>query len=81
MSACHYAEKVTPEAVAAAAEAQARDEDSLAAANAAARLDDTVPPDGGPTDDGAGGTVGRLRGASARSAGVLLRGGRGKKSK
>ena len=81
MSACHYAEEVTPETVAAAAEAQARHEDSLAAAKAAAGPDDTTPPDGGgDDDDGAGGAIGRLRGAGARGAGVLLRGGRGKKS-
>jgi oligopeptide/dipeptide ABC transporter ATP-binding protein len=80
LSACHFAEEVTPEAVAAAAEAQARHEDSLAAAKAAAGPDD-APPDGGSSaDDGAGSTIGRLRGAGARSAGVLLRGGRRRKS-
>ncbi|MEX1295015.1 MAG: oligopeptide/dipeptide ABC transporter ATP-binding protein [Candidatus Limnocylindrales bacterium] len=74
MSACHFAEDVTPEATAKAAEAQQREHDAAAAAKAAVPL----PPD---TGDGSGRTDGSGEPKRRRvplGAGMLLRGGRRK---
>jgi len=79
MTACHFAEDVTPEAVAEAAEAQARHEDRAVAAKEAAAGSVEGEPDGDePADDGKTSRKRRL-GVGSAAAGVLLRGGRRKK--
>ena len=75
MSACHYAEKVTPESMVEAAEAQDRHDDRVAAAKAEA--DQAKPDDDEPTGNAKTGR--RKLGVGALGAGVLLRGGRRKK--
>ena len=77
-SACHFAEEVTAETVAAAAEAQARHDDDVAAAKAAA-ADSDDGPDAGAADETKGSGKRKL-GVGSLGANVLLRGGRGKKS-
>ena len=82
LSACHFAEDVTPESMAQAAEAQARDDDRVAAekaeAKAAADSDGTAPDDEEPTD-GPKRSRRRKLGVGTFGAGVLLRGGRRRK--
>ena len=81
LSACHFAEDVTPQAMAQAAEAQARDDDRLAAEKAdakAAAASGNAPVDVEPADEPKRSRRRKL-GVGAIGAGVLLRGGRRKK--
>jgi oligopeptide/dipeptide ABC transporter ATP-binding protein len=75
MTACHFAEEVTPEAVAQAAENQQRDYDAAAAAKAAgADIDPDDDAGSTPTDSG-----GSRKRRLPLGAGMLLRGGRRKR--
>jgi oligopeptide transport system ATP-binding protein len=88
LSACHYAEDVTAETVARAAEEQAREtaaallagEAPLADEGESAELEPDTEPEHEPISDGSGSDRGVL-GRMPRGAGVLLRGGRKKRSK
>jgi oligopeptide transport system ATP-binding protein len=78
MSACHFAEDVTAERVAEAAEAQARHDDRVAAAKAAAGPDDSKADADASSKGKKSWRRGRL-GAGPLGPGMLLRGGRKKK--
>jgi len=81
LSACHFAEDVTPESMAQAAEAQARDDDRVAAEKAdakAAAAGGVAPVDDEPADEPERSRRRKL-GVRPIGAGVLLRGGRRKK--
>jgi oligopeptide/dipeptide ABC transporter ATP-binding protein len=77
MAACHFAEDVTPEAVAAAADAQKRHDDRAAEAKAAADAAGSAADVEEPDDDKP--SRPSVRGIADRGAGMLLRGGKRKK--